>query len=365
MGKTTILFQLLSQLEGSARSVFLFQTLCTPRELLSGLLRDLGVVNHGGDAIGMQEQLNRLLLAEARQGRRVVVVVDEAQNLEDSALELLRMLSNFETSSYKLMQIILAGQPQLREKLASSHLIQLRQRMSIFARIHPFSAEETQLYVGHRLRVAGYDSKTPLFTPMAGALIAKYSEGIPRNINNICFNALSLGCVLKQKTIGEEVVRECLADLDLGSEELSQGNEEVGEPRPVAFSVTPAKVSHSPFAWRRLLALCLTLFLLCCTDSQQGQHTFGSGSAVAVGASRQLGAMFPNIETPVVDDKLHPLFPGRSLNDETELSARFTPVASVDAIAVSPAADVKLWSRVRNQSSEAEIELARPKPVAK
>ena len=144
MGKTTILFQLLSQLEGSARTVFLFQTLCSPKELLRGLLRDLGVVDEAGDVVRMQEQLNNVLLAEARQGRRVVVVIDEAQNLKDSALELVRMLSNFETTSDKLMQIILAGQPQLREKLASPHLIQLRQRMSIFARLHPFSVEETQ-----------------------------------------------------------------------------------------------------------------------------------------------------------------------------------------------------------------------------
>ncbi|MGC2516600.1 MAG: AAA family ATPase, partial [Terriglobales bacterium] len=169
MGKTSILFQLLSQLEGSARTVFLFRTLCSPKELLRSLLRDLGVLEDGGNAIRMQEQLNDVLLAEARQGRRVVVVIDEAQNLKDSALELVRMLSNFETTNDKLMQIILAGQPQLREKLASPHLLQLRQRMSIFARLHPFSVEETHLYVRHRLRVAGYDFKIPLFTPQAGA----------------------------------------------------------------------------------------------------------------------------------------------------------------------------------------------------
>ncbi len=142
MGKTTILFQLLSQLEGLARTVFLFQTLCSPKELLRSLLRDLGVSDDHGDVVRMQEQLNGVLAAEARQGRTVVVVIDEAQSLEDSALELVRMLSNFETSSYKMMQIILAGQPQLREKLASPQLLQLRQRMSVLARLQPLSVEE-------------------------------------------------------------------------------------------------------------------------------------------------------------------------------------------------------------------------------
>jgi len=221
---------------------------------LRDLLRDLGVVLEDGDSGQMLEQLNRVLVAEASQGRNVVVVVDEAQNLEDSALEMLRMLSNFETTSYKLMQIILSGQPQLRQKLASPQLLQLRQRMSICARIHPFSADETRLYVRHRLQVAGYDFKSSLFSPQAGQLIARYSEGIPRNINNICFNALSLGCVLKQRNIPEEVVRECLDDLGFEAERAS------GEPvssvrKPVVRSFgQPAKLLRRLFGRRREVA---------------------------------------------------------------------------------------------------------------
>jgi hypothetical protein len=116
------------------------------------------------------------------------------------------------------MQIILAGQPQLAEKLSSPNLVQLRQRISIVARLKPFAVDETNLYVAHRLRLAGYDFRAPLFTPRATAKIAEHSEGIPRNINNICFNALSLGCASKRKPIDEEIIHEVLADLDLGSE---------------------------------------------------------------------------------------------------------------------------------------------------
>jgi LysM repeat protein len=127
------------------------------------------------------------------------------------------MLSNFETPREKLMHFILAGQPQLAEKLDSPGLLQLRQRISIIARLKPFTGEDTQLYIDHRLRVAGYGFERPLFTKQALAMITEHSEGIPRNINNLCFNAMSLGCVNKQKTIDTDVIREVLGDLDLGS----------------------------------------------------------------------------------------------------------------------------------------------------
>jgi general secretion pathway protein A len=126
------------------------------------------------------------------------------------------MLSNFETSRDKLIQIILAGQPQLADNIGSPELLQLRQRISIFARLKPFTPEETSLYIVHRLGVAGYKSDMPLFTKDALALISLCSEGIPRNINNLCFNALSLGCALQQKPIDRDVVRQVIADLDLG-----------------------------------------------------------------------------------------------------------------------------------------------------
>jgi general secretion pathway protein A len=126
------------------------------------------------------------------------------------------MLSNFETARDKLIQIILSGQPQLADNIGSPELLQMRQRISIFARLMPFTPEETALYIRHRLRVAGYDSDMPLFTKDALAIIAESSEGIPRNINNLCFNALTLGCALQQKPIDREVLRQVVSDLSLG-----------------------------------------------------------------------------------------------------------------------------------------------------
>lgn len=238
MGKTTLLFQLLQRLESSARTVFLFQTQSSPRDFMRSLMADLGIQDDSGDLVRIHSQLNEALLRESHAGRQFIVIVDEAQNLDPSVLEVVRMLSNFETPSKKLMQIILAGQPQLAGKLASPELLQLRQRLSIVARLKPFSLAEANLYIDHRLRVAGHNLEMPLFTEAARAMIAKYSEGIPRNINNICFNALTLGCALKQRNVGPQIIREVVEDLNLNA--LDEGV-------PLASSeIDRASIDESP-----------------------------------------------------------------------------------------------------------------------
>ena len=213
-GKTTLLFELLERLGNTARTVFLFQTQCDSCEFFRYLLSDLGIDSNGQDLAGMHEQLNRVLLTEARAGRRFVLIIDEAQNLADSMLETVRLLSDFETPRAKLIQIILAGQPQLAERLARPEMAQLRQRISLLARLEPFSPEETRAYIGHRLKVAGY-TQSGLFTPEAMEMIVARGKGIPRDINNICFNALSLGFALQKKQIDSAIVQEVLSDLNL------------------------------------------------------------------------------------------------------------------------------------------------------
>lgn len=214
MGKTSLLYHYLSSLRGKARTVFVFRTDCSSLEFLRHVLLDLGIDVTGMDLVAMHDSLNRLLIEEMRAGRRFVLVIDEAQNLDDKVLESIRLLSNFETPGMKLMQIILAGQPQLADRLASPSMAQLRQRISIIIRIKPFNHQEVNQYIDHKLWVAGCD-KPSLFTVGARKLIAEHSEGIPRNINNLCFNALSLGCALKRKTIDRDAVLEVIADLAL------------------------------------------------------------------------------------------------------------------------------------------------------
>jgi general secretion pathway protein A len=215
LGKTTLLFDALRCLRQAALTVFLFGTVCTPLELLRSLLTALGVKDAHGNVTRMQSRLQDVLIEQARLGKRVVVVMDEAQNLDHAVLELIRMLSNFETPQQKLLQIILAGQPPLAEKIASPGLEQLRQRISIFAHLKPFSREETQLYIEHRLRVAGYTLEASLFTRDALALIAGSSGGVPRSINNLCFNALSLGYARKKHPLDATIITEVIADLDI------------------------------------------------------------------------------------------------------------------------------------------------------
>jgi general secretion pathway protein A len=229
LAKTTLLFHLLEKLRRNARTVFLFQTQCNSREFMRFLLAELGVEGPDLDFVHLHEQFNKMLLAESRAGRRFIVVIDEAQNLDASVLETVRLLSDFETPQAKLLQIILSGQPELAEKLASPRLAQLRQRVSLLNRLAPLSVEESGRYMVHRLRVAGYSGES-LFDSQALKAIAQFSEGIPRNINNCCFNALSLGFALGQKVVDLSMVEEVIDDLDISehvSENAAAGEQEV------------------------------------------------------------------------------------------------------------------------------------------
>jgi general secretion pathway protein A len=216
MGKTSLLFNYLEGLRNKARTVFVFQTDCDPRGLMSYILADLGLDGTGKDLPEMHSILNQVLTEEMRLGRRFVLVIDEAQNLSESVLESVRMLSNFETPWMKLMQIVLAGQPQLAERLAKPSMAQLRQRISFAIQIEPLTSDEVNAYVDHRLWVAGYKGSS-LFSIGARTLLAEQSEGIPRNINNMCFCAMSLGWATKQKTIDREMMRDILVEMYPGS----------------------------------------------------------------------------------------------------------------------------------------------------
>src|SRR5712675_1580365 len=209
MGKTSLLFQLLERLKGSIRSAFLFQTQCDSRELLRYLLEALGV--EGGpeaDLVQLHSRLNQFLLAETAAGRRVVVFIDEAQNLSDSALETVRLFSNFEATDRKLFQIVLSGQPELARRLKNPRLAQLSQRIAVLAGLKSLRVTETLEYIHHRLQIAGHFGHE-IFSSASVDMIAKASHGIPRNINNICFNAMSLACAMgRQRFVLELPCRE-------------------------------------------------------------------------------------------------------------------------------------------------------------
>jgi general secretion pathway protein A len=213
MGKTSLLFRYLGGLGDKARTAYLFQTDCDSTELMRYLLAELDLNGKGMDLPEMRAVLGQVLLDEMKAGRRFVLVIDEAQNLDEKVLESIRLLSNFETPWMKLMHIILAGQPQLADKLARPSMTQLRQRVSFAIRIEPFTRGEVDLYINHRLWVAGYRG-LPLFSVGARTLIAERSEGTPRTINNMCFCAMAYTLAMKRKTIDRDTMSEVLADLD-------------------------------------------------------------------------------------------------------------------------------------------------------
>lgn len=214
LGKTTLLYHLFEHLRDTARTALLFQTQCDSREFFQYLLSELGVDSSGMGLVAMHNALNEMLFAEMLGGKRFVLVVDEAQNLAEPVLETVRLLSNFETSHTKLLQIILAGQPQLAEKLAQPRLAQLRQRVAAVARLEPLAGDETARYIDHRLQIAGHVG-APIFAPGAAERIALKSRGIPRAINNLCFAALAAAHAAKLEAVTPEIVEAVVAKLSL------------------------------------------------------------------------------------------------------------------------------------------------------
>ncbi len=294
MGKTTLLFQLLQRWKGYVHSAFLFQTQCDSRELIRYLLDDLGLKSDGEDIVRMHSELNEFLYRETKAGRRVVVFIDEAQNLSDTVLETVRLLSDFEAPDKKLLQIILAGQPELEERLSRPRLAQLRQRIAIQSRLEALSAGEVIRYVGHRLEVAGHEG-TGLFTPGALALIAERSRGIPRLINNICFNALSQGCARQEKQIDSDLVKEAARDLSM---DIHVPQPRMAQRQSFTHAAQgPRSLAESAYHWikdslmrRRLFQTSAIVLMLCGMAIYVGARS-GSGTL------RQQGARHLNSES--------------------------------------------------------------------
>ncbi|HXH67437.1 MAG TPA: AAA family ATPase [Candidatus Limnocylindrales bacterium] len=238
MGKTSLLFHLLEKMQHTARTAFLFQPEPDQHGLLRSLLADLGINTELQSVSEMHEVLNELLLVESRSGKHFVLVIDEAQDLDDSVLESVRLLSNFETPQAKLMHIVLAGQPALANRLARPELTQLRQRIAAWAGLSPLSASECGDYIDHRLNVAGHKGAS-LFPAASKLLITSVSRGLPRNINHICFGCLSLGFANQEKQMHAGIVREVLRDQEFA---VAEGEERISvksAPRPTETPYLP------------------------------------------------------------------------------------------------------------------------------
>jgi general secretion pathway protein A len=215
-GKTTLLRKLMRQLKNTTHSVLVFNAALTFDELLRVILADLALPVDGKNKLGMIEQLNRYLIEQFEKGHIVCVLIDEAQSLSDQSLEGLRLLSNLETDRQKLLQIVLAGQPELDARLEQPNLRQLKQRIAIRCEIRPLSHDEVDAYIKFRLNAAGHAGEV-LFDPQAIQKIASYSKGIPRLINILCDGALLLAYAASKKRVLSEMIGEVASDLRLHS----------------------------------------------------------------------------------------------------------------------------------------------------
>ncbi len=222
-GKTTLLHTLLQRLNGQCAVAFVVNSALSFSELLEYALTDLGIAKQGESGAQRLIALNNFLIERERAGQNTVLIVDEAQNLDAATLEQIRMLSNFETSTSKLMQILLVGQPELRGRLDLPELRQLKQRVGVRCQIQPLTPEQTRAYIRTRLRIAG-GRDLALFSDSAVDRITAYSEGVPRLINTVCDHCLLFGYADQKRRIDRQTVDRAIDYLEQGIRPVNEGS---------------------------------------------------------------------------------------------------------------------------------------------
>jgi general secretion pathway protein A len=222
-GKTTVCRAFLNRLDPDTKVAVVTNTRLTERQLLQSICEEFGLWIPGNvGKVTLFNELNTFLLDQYRQGSNTVLIVDEAQNLRPEVLEEVRLISNLETERDKLIQIVLMGQPELREIVDLPELKQLKQRIVLRFHLYPLSEREVQTYVFHRLKIAGADGSLK-FSRTALKSIYDYSGGIPRVVNILCDNALLLAFVQETRKISEGIVGEVVRDLEGSRRAMQNG----------------------------------------------------------------------------------------------------------------------------------------------
>ena len=278
-GKTTLLNAILDRFDDNTKVANIFNTDVSFEEMLGMVLADLEILNPDEmlDKVEAIHRLNEFAIQQLATAGNVVLIIDEAQNLDRRSLENLRLLSNLETPKHKLLQIILSGQPELDEILRQKEMRQLNQRISIKRYISPLNEKETYKYIRHRLIKANC-KKPSLFSDRALKVIWEYSQGIPRKINNLCDNALLIGYGLKKNKIRSDVVTEVVKDLSWNPLQTSLTANDSAETTatqtaapalPAASSAVNQPLQAKPrglglrFAWAASLMLLGGLIFVC------------------------------------------------------------------------------------------------------
>ncbi|MFQ5515891.1 MAG: ExeA family protein [Myxococcota bacterium] len=213
-GKTTLLHALLAQLDPSTASAFIFNPRLEVADFFHLLFDEFGIESQCRTKAEYLLALNNFLIERLQKNETALLIIDEAQNLSAEMLEEVRLLSNLETPTSKLLQIMLVGQPELSDMLSRPELRQLRQRIVLRHQLRPFTRGELEDYVSERLRLAGYSGKG-IFNRSARKTLFEVTGGIPRLVNIVCDSALLTGYGRGLNTLGRDVVREVARDLKL------------------------------------------------------------------------------------------------------------------------------------------------------
>ncbi len=214
-GKTTLINKLMEWLRRQqVATAIIFNSRMDVTQILDFMMADFGIPCDTKSKSAILQRLYNWLLDRYRAGETAVLIIDESQNLSDEVLEEIRMLTNLETFTEKLLQIVLVGQPELEQRLKQPQLRQLRQRLTLRAKTHAFNLEETKSYINQRLRIAGSNGD-PIFSDEAAAAIFRYSSGIPRVINLLCEHCLVSAFVDQKKMVPPEIVDSVARDFDL------------------------------------------------------------------------------------------------------------------------------------------------------
>ncbi|HVU26121.1 MAG TPA: AAA family ATPase [Verrucomicrobiae bacterium] len=212
-GKTTLCRALLEQLDPRFTTALILNPALSAEELVKSIALEFHLPVNGFDRLETIAVFNEFLLSQTERGLETALIIDEAQNLSEELLEQVRLLSNIETDNRKLLQIVLLGQPELRDKLNSQRLRQLRQRITVRYHLAPLTRAEMKQYIRHRLELAGANGALT-FTPLALWRIYFYSGGVPRLINALCDKALLAGFVEKSQRITNKMVGRAIRELE-------------------------------------------------------------------------------------------------------------------------------------------------------
>jgi general secretion pathway protein A len=297
-GKTTLLQALLQRLNPDTKVALVFNSTLPFEGILEYVLEDFGIATAGSTQAQRLFALNNFLIERRRLGQNTVLILDEAQNLDIQTLEQVRLLSNFETPTGKLLQLLLVGQPELQAKLAQPELRQLKQRIGMRCRLPVLTPDETRHYIRYRLRVAGAQDPQ-IFSDRAAARVSAYATGIPRVINIVCDHCLLIGFAEQQRRIGPEIVAEAIDYL------------EEGEPTPRKKWWRPAWISR-PLSgqWRKRWTIAAALACGVGLVSWQW-HPLVSASSSLTGHVSELTTSAQSIFTRVLTGARDIFFNGR------------------------------------------------------